>query len=315
MKITKRQLRRIIREEFTRADFPYRKGDEVEIMDPQRGTTYMARVVKLYKDVANVEEGGEIFPVKYADIVDNTGPGTKVTGGGVVREMKITKRQLRQIIKEELDRSSPMSEGYMVPSFANTASMENWIEELDPDDQVEQDVIDPETGELMIAAGETSRDQDWWEDVVGDVESPEEPVEFDWEAYEAEEDARIEQRMADDERIQNMVTDEAVAAGEDWASDTLYDAKNNPGMWKDQYSSAEEYVESSGQTAASDVADAILQHGMEREVDDWYKSLPDKESTWAIGPEANRPTKWVMKDIVADYFYDGVGRVLAKARG
>jgi hypothetical protein len=191
--------------------------------------------------------------------------------------------------------------------------MENWIEDLDPDDQVEQDVVNPETGELMIAAGETSRDQDWWEDVVEDVESPEEPPEFDWEAYEAEEDARIEQRMADDERIQDMVTDNAVAAGEDWASDTLYDAKNNPKMWKDQYSSAEEYVESVGQNAATDVADSIL--SMEREVDEWYKSLPEKEGTWAIGYEANRPTRWVMKDIVADYFYDGVGRVLAKARG
>ena len=59
----------------------------------------------------------------------------------------------------------PMSEGVMVPAFSNSASVEDWVQELieeDPDTEVETSVIDPETQEIIIPAGETAREQEWW---------------------------------------------------------------------------------------------------------------------------------------------------------
>ena len=52
----------------------------------------------------------------------------------------------------------------------------------------------------------------------------------------------------------------------------------------------------------------------EPEVAAWYESLPDKEPEWdrAIGYESNRPTKSIMREILADYFYDGVLKALKK---
>ena len=64
-----------------------------------------------------------------------------------------------------------------------------------------------------------------------------------------------------------------------------------------------------GQDAAGDSADNFLQYSMERDVADWWQSLPDKEDRWG-----GRPTKSTMRDIVADYFYDGVSKALEKAR-
>ena len=57
--------------------------------------------------------------------------------------MKITKRQLRRLIREELTRElQRLTEGYMVPEFPNTDSMFMFIEELEPDDEVEQDLFE-----------------------------------------------------------------------------------------------------------------------------------------------------------------------------
>ena len=110
-----------------------------------------------------------------------------------------------------------------------------------------------------------------------------------------------------------MLTADATAGGEDWAGDTLYDAKNNPGMWQGQYASAEDYVMSFGQDAAGDIADSLLRWSNEPEVVAWYKSLPDRESTYGGGWGSNRPTKTIMREILADYFYDGVSEALKKA--
>jgi hypothetical protein len=199
--------------------------------------------------------------------------------------------------------------------------MEDWVDELideDPDAEVENDVIDPETGETVIPGGESPREQPWWQerddyDPYADSEgvaAEEEPEgAFDWDAYEAEQEAKEEKKRADDERIQDMVTADATASGEDWAGDTLYDAKNNPSMWQGQHASAEEYVMSFGQDAAGDIADSLLQYSSEPEVSAWYKSLPDKESY-----RDNRPTKTIMREILADYFYDGVSKALAKRK-
>jgi hypothetical protein len=201
--------------------------------------------------------------------------------------------------------------------------MQDWVDELieeDPDAEVENDVIDPETGETVIPGGESPRDQPWWQerddydpyaDSVGVAKmDPDEPEgEFDWDAYDAEEEAKEEKKRADDDRIQDMLAADATAGGEDWAADTLYDAKNNPSMWQNDHDSAEEYVMSFGQDAAGDIADSLLQYSSEPEVAVWYKSLPDKESY-----RDNRPTKTIMREILADYFYDGVSKALAKKK-
>ena len=232
--------------------------------------------------------------------------------------MKITKRQLRRIIRETF-----LYEGYSVPKFSNSASMEDWLEGLideDPDAEVENDVINPETGETVIPGGETPREQPWWEepDGVDDTyeekyygsrtwEQDQEDAEKRWEAEERAAGEQEEKERAEQERIQDMVTQQAEEAGADWAADTLYDARNNPNMWqRDGHSSAENYVASFGQDAAGDIADSLLKYG-EDDVVDWWRDLPDKER-----PYDNRPTKQTMRDIVADYFYDGVSKMLAK---
>ena len=227
--------------------------------------------------------------------------------------MKITKRQLRRIMREALCR--PLSEGYMVPRFETQEDVFLFLDDLEPDDEVDSDVVDPLTGETHLYAGETPRD-------AGLVEEP--PPEdgyqeaeldhYDWDAYDAELEAKEEKKRADDERIQDMLTADATTGGEDWAGDTVYDAKNNPSMWKDQYDSVEDYVMALGQDAAGDIADSLLQYSSEPEVIEWYKSLPDREKEWAIGWEANRPTKTIMREILADYFYDGVSKALEKRK-
>ena len=243
--------------------------------------------------------------------------------------MKITKRQLRRLIREELRRGfRPLSEGYSVPKFSNSASMEDWVDELiieDPDSEVDSDVIDPETLEVVIPAGESPREQPWWEeaddyDPYADSEGvarmePDEPEgTFDWEAYEAEKEADLKKKRATDARIQDMLKDDAVAGGEDWAGDTLYDAENSPSMWQGKHASAEEYVMSFGQDAAGDIADSLLRYSSEPEVAAWYKSLPDREDDSALGWGASRPTKTIMREILADYFYEGVSNAIQKRK-
>tara|TARA_Y100001970_G_C14109267_1_gene789923 strand:+ start:34 stop:768 length:735 start_codon:yes stop_codon:yes gene_type:complete len=232
-------------------------------------------------------------------------------------KMKITKRQLRRVIREAL----LLREGYSVPSFPNSASMEDWLDELidtNPDAEVDDDVIDPESGMLLIPAGESASEQVWFADRddydpyadsegVAKMGADEPEGSFDYEAYRAEMEAEEQKEREESERIQDMVTQHAVEAGQDWAADTLYDAKNNPSMWQRQgHASAEDYVMSFGQDAAGDIADSLLKYG-ERDVANWWNDLPDKERSYD-----HRPTRQTMKDIVADYFYDGVSKEVQK---
>ena len=184
--------------------------------------------------------------------------------------MRVTRRQLRRLIREAI-----LREGYMVPDFPNTASMEDWIEELGPDEEVETDVFDPESGMVMIPAGETAGQQEWFEHIVEEPEEPEEPAEFDWDAWEREKEAAARKQREDDDRIKDKIDAMAIASGEDWARDTLHQAKNDPNMWKssgmNQYDSPEEYVLGVGQDAAGDIASGILEHS-DNEIYDWYNS-------------------------------------------
>jgi hypothetical protein len=235
-----------------------------------------------------------------------------------IGKMKITKRQLRRLIREELTRElQQLTEGYMVPEFPNTDSMFMFIEELEPDDEVEQDVIDPESGELMIAAGETPREQAWFEEVAEEIEETPEPddYEYDWAAEDARLEAEEDAKRAEDERIQDMLAADATTAGEEWAGDTYYDAKNSPDMWANANAeTAEDYVMNLGQSAAGDIADSLLQYSMDPDVKKWYASLPEEDDEYGIGWRAGRPNKYIYKDILADYFYDGVSKALEKKK-
>ena len=118
-----------------------------------------------------------------------------------------------------------------------------------------------------------------------------------------------------DDRIQDMLHQQASDAGIDWAKDTLYDARNNPRVWQggmNRYESPEEYVLGFGQDAAGDMSDSFLEYG-EQEVMTWYRSLPKKEPNY-WSDDAHRPTQSIMRDIVADYFYDGVSKAVKQAK-
>jgi hypothetical protein len=226
--------------------------------------------------------------------------------------MRITKRQLRRLIREELTRElQRLTEGYMVPEFPNTDSMFMFIEELEPDDEVEQDVIDPESGEMMIPGGETPREQAWFEEVTEEIEETPEPddYEYDWEAEEARLEAQEEVQRQHDEEMEEKVRQQAIDAGMDWAGDTYYDAKNNPDMWK-QYNAetAEDYVMAFAQDAAVDLADSVVKWG-DTDVVEWFKSHPTKEPS----PYARLQTiQDYLRDSVADMVMGGVSQAIEK---
>ena len=236
--------------------------------------------------------------------------------------MIITKKRLRRIIREALIRESmePGSghaSGYMVPNFETEEDMMLFLDELEPDDPVNDDVVNPETGEVVVAAGDTPLD-------AGLVElEPEEPVEteedeldhYDWDAWEREEEARRQEQQDKDDQFQKMLSDQASAGGADWAMDTLHDAKNNPNMWE-QYGAqtAVDYVLAFGQDAAGDVAQSLEYSFDSNEMHDWYDALPNEEQTQSFRDNFGRPTKQTLKDIYADNFYDGVSKAIEKAR-
>jgi hypothetical protein len=237
--------------------------------------------------------------------------------------MRITKRQLRRIIQEELSRElKTLTEGYTVPSFPNSASMEDWVDELigeDPDAEVDTDVIDPESGEIVISAGESPREQPWWQEAADDpyadsegVAAEEEPEgAFDWDAYDAEVEAKEEVQRQHDAEMEEKVRQSAIDAGMDWAGDTYYDAKNNPDMWK-QYNAetAEEYVMAFAQDAAVDLADSVVKWG-DSDVVEWFKSHPTKEPS----PYARLQTiQDYLRDSVADMVMDGVAQGIERQK-
>ena len=229
--------------------------------------------------------------------------------------MKITRQQLRRIIRE----SFHMTEGYSVPRFSNSASMEDWMDELiaeDPDAEVDDDVIDPETQEVLIPAGESPREQEWWEesdgydpyaDSEGVAAEDEDEGEYDWEAEEAEEEAQRQK----DEEMEEKVRQSAVDAGMDWAGDTYYDAKNNPDTWE-QYGAetAEDYVMAFAQDAAVDLADSVVKWG-DSDVVEWFKSHPTKEPS----PYSRfQTTQDWYRDGVADMVMDGVAQGIERQK-
>ena len=236
--------------------------------------------------------------------------------------MKISHRQLRRVIREAL-----ITEGYSVPEFPNSASMEDWVDELvdsEPEAEVDYDVMDPETGEVLIPAGESASEQQWY--VTPEPEGPtpeelaaaEEEAEWDWDAYEREKEEKLEAQYALDEKMQEKIMAQATAGGEDWASDTLYQARENPDMWQrgdmgNQYDSPEQYVLGFGQDAAGDMGQSLEYTLDSNEEYDWYQSLPTREPDY-YSADRGRPTKQTMKDIYADYFYDGVSKAVKQAK-
>ena len=231
--------------------------------------------------------------------------------------MKIRKSQLRKLVREALLRED--RDGYMVPRFETTEDMMLFIDELEPEDTTMHDVVDPETGEVWLEAGFTPLEAG-----LVEVEEEEEAVEsdpdeldnYDWDAYERE---REEERQKQDElyeRMKDELAEMARISGEDWASDTLYQAENNPSMWDgssghyQQASSPKEYVLQFGQDAAGDVGMSVEYTMDTNEMVDWYRSLPRGESrNW---DDRWRITQQGVKEMYADNFYDGVYRAMER---
>lgn len=358
MKITKRQLKRIIKEYGGRPYDPTDPGAYERYRDNPTGDAPIGGVqddggsdpVEDY--VAWAEENGHITPsassVVASYIVEDpkreaykvmiaNAFGMMVSDisrevkrqqaekSGMMGEsrVKISKRQLRRIIKEALSKN--MSEGYSVPEFSNSASMEDWVDELvdsDPEAEVDWDVIDPETGEIVIRAGESASEQQWYVAPKPEGPSPEElaaaeeEAEWDWDAYEREQEEKAAAKTKQYEDILARLNADAVAGGKDWAMDTMHDASNNPSMWQggmNRHESPEDYVMGFGQDAAGDLADALTRYNGDRDVQELWNELKDTEGMGVYGGGYgrdlyNRPTKSVFKEIIADYFYNGISK-------
>ena len=184
--------------------------------------------------------------------------------------------------------------------------------------------MDPETGEVLIPAGESASEQQWY--VAPEPEGPtpeelaaaEEEAEWDWDAYEREKEEKLEAQRDLDKKMQEKIMSQAAAGGKDWGSDTLYQARENPDMWQrgdmgNQYDSPEQYVLGFGQDAAGDVAQSLEYSLDTNEEFDWYRSLPTREPDWRAA-DAGRPTQQSVKDLYADYFYDGVTQAVRSAK-
>ena len=227
--------------------------------------------------------------------------------------MRITKRWLRRIIREEMRHEfSLLPEGYMVPDFETHADMALFLDELDPDEEVDNDVVDPGTGEVYMYAGESPASAGLVEKPVPEEGYQEEELDhYDWAAHDARLEAEADAKREAEERIQDKVDELAVDAGMDWAGDTMYDATNSPSMWENEYSSPEDYVDNMGQTAAMDLADVVLQSG-DQDIVEYYESLPDRDDEFALGWQASRPTKTVFREIVADAVYGGISKSIER---
>jgi len=226
--------------------------------------------------------------------------------------MKVTKRQLREIIRESL--LLEYTSGYSVPDFETQEDMLLFLDELEPNDEVETDVVDPETGEVVLSAGETLL-------AAGIVEEEPEPEEgyqedeldrYDWDDWEQEQEERIRDEQESYDQALEKASKKAVGVGEDWARDTLYDARQNSRDWEGRYDSPEAYLEAYGQDAAVDLAAGIVEWG-DDDIRAVYESLPTREPT-DYRYSSNRPLKHVFKDIVADYVYDGVLKVVREEK-
>jgi len=247
--------------------------------------------------------------------------------------MKI--KTIRRIIKEEILRKKQLlkeySSGYSVPEFQSVDDMERFLDELEPGDPVETDVEDPETFEMMIPAGESMEEQEWYEDSQWYVEPEEGPEEEkepwetgDWEEQdrldrEEEEREEAEREAAEKkyEATKEKILNNAELGGEDWAMDTMYDASNNPSMWQgdgmNQYDSPADYVRGFGQDAAFDIASGYTEWADDEDARELYSSLSNEDAYGGYGRDYNdRPSKQLFKDIVADSVYTGVVKGIDK---
>ena len=226
--------------------------------------------------------------------------------------MKITRSQLRSIINESL--LVEYTPGYSVPDFETQEDMMLFLDELEPDDEVETDVVNPETGEVVLTAGETLLAAG----IVEEEPMPEEGYEedeldrYDWDDWEQEQEERIQDEQEAYDRALEKAREQAVSAGEDWARDTLSDARRSSRDWEGQYDSAEAYLKALGQDAATDLAAGIVEWG-DDDIRVVYESLPEKEPA-DYHYSSIRPQKYVVKEIVADYVYDGVLKVVREQK-
>ena len=73
--------------------------------------------------------------------------------------MRLAAGMLRQIIKEEVSRTLSENERVMrvssEPMEMSRAEAEEWLRSCDPRQVLDQDIFDPETGEIYAHAGET----------------------------------------------------------------------------------------------------------------------------------------------------------------
>ena len=197
---------------------------------------------------------------------------------------------LRKYVRSKLLKE--YSSGYSVPDFQTVDDMERFLDELEPGDPVETDVEDPETFEMMIPAGESMEEQEWYPDsqwYVEPEEEPFDPTDMDHPDY-------------------------------DW--DTMSDAYRHPSMWSDTsntafgqgYDSPADYVSSYGQDAAMDMAGAWSDWSDDPEVRELWSTLSDKDpyntSWWAN--DDGRPSKTLFKEIIADNVYGGISRGIQK---
>jgi len=249
------------------------------------------------------------------------------TGMSGTNESTLRKYVHAKLLKE-------YSTGYTVPDFESTAGMEMFLDELEPNDPVETDVEDPETYEMMIPAGESMEEQEWYPDSQWYVAPEEEPFDpddmnhpdYDWDEHdrlEREEEEEVE-RKRDEEEAKYEVTkekimDDAAQGGEDWAMDTMHDATGNPSMWQktggyNNYESPADYVRGFGQDAAMDIASGYTEYADNDDAIELWNTLSDKDpyntSWWANSQ--GRPSKTLFKEIVADAVAGGIDRGVQK---
>jgi len=223
--------------------------------------------------------------------------------------------------------------GYTVPNFETLEDMEIFLDELEPGDPVETDVEDPETFEMMIPAGESMEEQEWYPDSQWYVEPEEEPFDptdmddprYDWDEHdrlEREEEEAVERKREEDEAkyeaTKEKIMDDAAQGGEDWAMDTMHDATGNPSMWQSsggysQYDSPADYVRGYGQDAAMDIASGYTEWADDEDARELWSTLSDKDpynTSWWM--DSGRPSKTLFKEIVADAVAGGIDRGVEK---
>lgn len=301
MKITRRQLRALIREQAEESEIKSLPDSEL---------------LQAYYDDLDSDADPEHVQQLEDELYDR---GLWESRN---RNLRVSAKQLRRIIRESLlleQLPGDTHAGYMVPNFETEEDMMLFIDELEPDDQVMKDVVNPETGEIEMEAGQTPLEAGLVEVEPEPEETKEDELDqYDWDAWEREREAEREAQNKLDDEMQEKIRQEAIAGGKDWGADTLYQARENPDMWQrgdmgNRYDSPEEYVEGFGQDAAADVAQGLEYTFNSNEEFDWYRSLPTREPDWRAA-DAGRPTQQNVKDLYADYFYDGVTQAVRSAK-